>query len=124
MASDWRRIVPAAMCIVFEPCTTGDVLKVKVIVALPFDKVAMFAGVPFTVKSLGWTLFGSAASLKLTTKLLGAVPTTKLLQAGSVLVTEKPTSSLSVKASCWDWPLMITRPSTHEVTCLVVIAEP
>ena len=29
-----------------------------------------------------------------------------------------------VKASCWDWPLMATRPSAHEVTCLVAIAEP
>jgi len=35
-----------------------------------------------------------------------------------------PTSSLSVKASCWDWPLMATRPSVHEVRCLVRIAVP
>ena len=35
-----------------------------------------------------------------------------------------PTSSLSVKASCWDVPLIATRPSTHEETCLVAIAEP
>ena len=41
-----------------------------------------------------------------------------------MVVTAKPTSSLSVKASCWDALLMVTRPSTHEVTCLVSIAEP
>jgi hypothetical protein len=32
--------------------------------------------------------------------------------------------SLSVKASCWDWPPMATRPSAHEVTCLVSNAVP
>ena len=41
-----------------------------------------------------------------------------LLQAGSLVVTAKPTSSLSVKASCWDWPLMALRPSIHEVHVL------
>src|SRR4029077_5172001 len=35
-----------------------------------------------------------------------------------------PTSSLSVKASCWDEPPMATRPSPHEETCLAAIAEP
>src|SRR6516164_508246 len=32
--------------------------------------------------------------------------------------------SLSVNASCWDVLLMATRPSHHEETCLVTIAEP
>ncbi|PYJ37283.1 MAG: hypothetical protein DME84_08020 [Verrucomicrobia bacterium] len=32
--------------------------------------------------------------------------------------------SLSVNASCWDWPLIVTRPSTHEVRCSLAIAEP
>jgi hypothetical protein len=36
----------------------------------------------------------------------------------------KPTSSLSVKASCWEVPLMAFRPSVHEVRCLVSNAEP
>jgi hypothetical protein len=43
---------PAGICIVFWPCTAGEVLKWKVIVVLPFDKIAVFAGVPFTMKSL------------------------------------------------------------------------
>ena len=47
-----------------------------------------------------------------------------LLHAGSLVVTAKPTNSLSVKASCWDAPLIATRPSAHEVTCLVSNAEP
>ena len=32
--------------------------------------------------------------------------------------------SLLVNASCWDVPLMATRPSHHEETCLAAIAEP
>src|SRR4029077_15364889 len=35
-----------------------------------------------------------------------------------------PTGSLSVYAFCCDAPLIGSRPSTHEVTCLVSIAEP
>ena len=119
----WR-IAPASICIVFSPSTTGEVVKVKSIVWFPFDKVAVSAGVPFTVKSLAWTVDGSAGSLRLTVKSVGAVPITRLPQAGSAVVTEKPTRSLSVKASCWDCPLMVTRPSVHEVICLVAIAEP
>lgn len=34
------------------------------------------------------------------------------------------TSSLSVKASCWDVLLIATRPSVHEVRCLVAIPVP
>ena len=34
------------------------------------------------------------------------------------------TGSLSVKASCWDAPVMVTRPSAHAVKCLVSNAEP
>ena len=37
---------------------------------------------------------------------------------------DAPVDSISVKASCWDCPLMVTRPSSHEVTCLVAMAEP
>src|SRR4029077_7375638 len=106
----------AGMCIVFVPSTTGELVKPKVIVAFPFDKVAVFAGVPLTVKSVGWTVLGSAASLRLTTNDEVCVLIT-LLHAGTVLVTAKPTSSLSVKTSCWDALLIATRPSTHEVRC-------
>ena len=107
------------------PCmVTGELLKWKVIVALPLLKVgAWLDGVPFTVKSLAWTVEVSTASLRLITKAVGCVLMT-LLQAGSVVVTAKPTSSLSVKVSCCDAPPMATRPSSHAVTCLVRIAEP
>jgi hypothetical protein len=40
------------MCIVFWPCTAGELLKWKVIVVFPFNNVNEIAGVPFTVKSL------------------------------------------------------------------------
>ena len=82
-----------------------------------------FAGIPFTVKSVAWTVPGTTGSLRLITKSVGCV-LMMLLQAGSLVVTAKPTSSLSVKASCWEALLMDNRPSTHEVTCLVSIAEP
>ena len=36
--------------------TTGELLKWKVIVAFPLLKTNEFAGVPFTVKSLAWTV--------------------------------------------------------------------
>src|SRR6266436_6203207 len=124
MLSELRRIAPAAICIVCGPCVaTGDVLKWKVIVALRFDNTNEFAGVPFTVKSVASTLDTSAGSLRLTIESTGCVLMT-LLQAGTVVVTAKPTSSLSVKASCWDAPLIGLRPSTQEVTCLVSIEEP
>src|SRR4029450_10813958 len=121
--SEARKIAPAAICIVCTPwVTTGELLKWKVIVALPLLKTNELAGVPFTVKSLAWTLDGSAGSLRLITKSTGCV-LMMLLQAGTLVVTEKRTRARSVKASCWAWPLMVTRPSTHVVTCLVRIAE-
>jgi len=73
---------------VLRPCTTGDVLKKKRIVRLPFNKMAVFAGVPFTMKSLPWTLAGSAGPLRLTSNSVGGVPTTILPQPE--LVTEQP----------------------------------
>src|SRR6266542_1289112 len=122
--SELRKIAPAGICIVCRPCvTSGELLKWKVIVAVPLLKTNELAGVPFTVKSLAWTLDTSAGSLRLTIKSTGCV-LMMLLQAGVVLVAAKPTSSLSVNASCWDEPPMRTRQSTHEVTCLVSIDEP
>jgi hypothetical protein len=63
-------------------------LKWKVIVVFPFDNVAVFAGVAFTMKSLPCTVVGSAASLRLTVKSVGAVPTTMRPQV--MLVAEQP----------------------------------
>ena len=102
----------------------GEVLKVKVIVPLLLLKTNESDGIPFTVKSVAWTMEGSTGSVRLTTKSTGAVPETKLPQAGVVLVTAKPTNSPSVKASCCEAPLVITRPSTQEVTCLSAMVEP
>src|SRR5437867_4584591 len=112
------------MCIVWTPCVaTGELLKWKVIVVVPGVYVTVFAGAPFTVKSVAWTVAGFIGSVTLTMKSVGCVDIT-LLQAGLVLVTEKPINSLSVKASCCDAALMATRPSVHDVTCLAAIAEP
>ena len=125
---------PAGMRIALTPCTTGEVLKKKSIVVLPFVITTEFAGAPFTVKSLASTVAGSTGSLTLTMKSVGAVPVTRLPHAG--LVTEQGAGvgvgvgvtatdgSLSKKASCCETPLMATRPSVHEVRCLPAIAEP
>ncbi len=71
---------------VFWPCITGDVLKMKRIVVLPLMSAAEFAGVPFTVKSLGWTVPGSTASLTLISKTVGWLNIT----LGQEVVTEQP----------------------------------
>ncbi len=42
----------AAICIVFWPCTTGEVLKWKSIVVLPFNRLNELAGMLLHVKSL------------------------------------------------------------------------
>ena len=50
-------------------------MKWKAIVVLPFNKLAESAGVLLTVKSLGWTVPGSTASLTLIMKSVGRVKT-------------------------------------------------
>jgi hypothetical protein len=62
---------------VLTPGTTGEVLKMKSIVLLPFDKVAESAGIPLTVKSLAWTVAGSTGSLTLVMKSVGWVKTVR-----------------------------------------------
>jgi hypothetical protein len=70
--SDWRVNASAGICIVCTPCVvTGDVLKVKVMVRSPLLKESESAAIPFTVKSLGWTLLSLTASLKLTSNCVG-----------------------------------------------------
>jgi len=76
---------PAAICMVLPPSTTGEVLKAKSIVKLPFTTVAESAGVPLTVKSLAWTVVGSTDSLTLILKTVGWVNTTP----GQEVVTEQ-----------------------------------
>jgi hypothetical protein len=124
LLSEARLNAPAGICIVLEPSVTGELLKWKVIVLLALLNVgARFDGIPLTVKALAWTVDVSTASLRLMTKSIDCV-LMALLHAGVVVVTPKPTSSLSVKASCWEEPLMATRPSVHDVTCLAIVAEP
>ena len=54
MPSETRVNALAGICIVCAPCVvTGEVLKWNVIVAFPLLKTNEFAGVPFTVKSVG-----------------------------------------------------------------------
>ena len=77
---------PAAICMMLL-VRTGDVLKKKIIVVLPFDKVKEFAGIPFTVKSLASTVPGSTASVTLITKEENGALTTP---PQSWLVTEQP----------------------------------
>ena len=92
-------------------------------VALPFDKakVVRRSSVNREIARLNSARIHRVAKVDNEVRRLSV---TTLPQAGSAVVTAKPTRSLSVKASCWDVPLMATRPSTHEVTCLVAIAEP
>ena len=100
MLSEARLNAPAAICIVCGPCmVTGEVVKWKVSVVLLLVNVTVFAGIPFTVKSLAWTVAGFTGSVRLITKSTGCVLTV-LLQAGLLVVTAKPTSSLSLKTSC------------------------
>src|SRR5215471_18559563 len=49
-------------------CTAGDVLKKKIIVVLPFDKLKELAGIPFTLKSLASRVAGSTGSVTSTSK--------------------------------------------------------
>ena len=50
---------PAGICIVVWALrVTGEVLKWKVICVLPLPSTNEFAGVPFTVKSVAWTVDG------------------------------------------------------------------
>src|SRR6266576_4007281 len=117
---------------VLRPCTAGEVLKVKSVVMLPFNKLTEAAGIPFTVKSLASRLAGSTGSLTLRLKSVGGTvtmlpqPAVLTEQGGAVGVgvgVPATAGSLSKQASCCETPLIVTRPSVHEVRCLPAIAE-
>jgi hypothetical protein len=57
-------------------------------VVLPLIKAEASAGIPFTVKSLAWTVAGSTAQLRLISKVVGGV---KTVMPQSGLVTEQDT---------------------------------
>ena len=64
---------PAGMRMVLRPDTTGEMLKWKFIVVLPFVRTTESAGAPLILKSLAWTVDGSTGSLTFTTKSVGRV---------------------------------------------------
>jgi len=65
---------------------TGEMLKRKVIVVLPFVTTTEAAGAPLILKSLAWTVDGSTGLLTFTTKSLGRV---KMVTPHEGLVTEQ-----------------------------------
>ena len=79
---------PAGISMRFRPCPTGEALKWKVIVPPPPLIMSLSAGIPLTLKSLGWTVAGSTGALMLTTKSVNWVNTV-LLQAGWEPTTEQ-----------------------------------
>ena len=79
---------PAAIFMRFGPCTTGEALKWKVMVPPPPLIMSLSAGIPLTLKSLGWTLAGSTGALMPTTKSVNWVNTV-LSQAGWEPTTEQ-----------------------------------
>jgi len=79
---------PAGIFMRFGPCTTGEALKWKVMVPPPPLIMSLSAGIPLTVKSLGWTLAGSTGALMPTTKSVSWVKTV-LSQAGWEPTTEQ-----------------------------------
>jgi hypothetical protein len=74
------------MPMVLRPDTTGEMLKWKVIVVLPFVTTTESAGAPLILKSLAWTVDGSTGLLTFTTKSLGRV---KMVIPHEGLVTEQ-----------------------------------
>ena len=59
---------PAGISMRFRPCPTGEALKWKVMVSPPPLITSLSAGIPLTLKSLGWTVVGSTGAKMLTTK--------------------------------------------------------
>ena len=78
---------PGGMCMTLRPGTAGEVLKWKTMLTL-LKFVKLSAGVPLTMKSVGWILLGSVGSLKATEKSTGGVLIT-LPQLGSVMITKQ-----------------------------------
>ena len=53
---------PAGISMRFRPGTTGEALNWKVMLSPPPLTMSLSAGVPLTVKSLGWTVVGSTGA--------------------------------------------------------------
>ena len=122
--SEARLNAPAGICIVCSPCvTTGELLKWKVIVVSPFGKANGVGRSPVhrEIARLDSCRIHRVGQVKM--KSVGCVLMT-LPQAG-VGGGHGKTHQLPIgKGILLGLPLMATRPSVHEVTCLVSIAEP
>src|ERR1051326_2103416 len=81
----WQVKAPTGMCMTLRPCTAGDILKWKTM-KVGLKIVSLSAGIPLTMKSVGWTLPGSVGSLSCTEKSTGCVLST-LSQRGSAMYT-------------------------------------
>jgi len=79
---------PAGISMRFRPCPTGEAVNWKVMLSPPPLIMSPSAGIPLTLKSLGWTVAGSTGALMLTTKSVNWVNTV-LLQAGWEPTTEQ-----------------------------------
>ena len=79
---------PAGISMRFRPCPTGEAVNWKVMVSPPPLIMSPSAGIPLTLKSLGWTVAGSTGALMLTTKSVNWANTV-LLQAGWEPTTEQ-----------------------------------
>jgi len=79
---------PAGISMRFRPCPTGEAVNWKVMVSPPPLIMSPSAGIPLTLKSLGWTVAGSTGALMLTTKSVNWVNTV-LSQAGWEPTTEQ-----------------------------------
>jgi hypothetical protein len=70
---------------------------------LPLIKVTASAGIPFTVKSLAWTVAGSTAQLRLISKVVGGV---KTVMPQAALLTEQAAAvgvGVGVGVGALDW---------------------
>ena len=102
---------------VASPSVTGELLKWKVIVALPLLNTNEFAGVPFTVKSVACTV----ARIHRVTQVDDKVRWLRVDDAiaGRVAGGYSKTDQLSIgEGVLLGWPLITLRPSVHEVHVL------
>ncbi len=122
--SEARLNAPAGICIVCGPCmVTGEVLKWKVIVALPLLKAdgVRRNSVHREIAGLDSCRIHRVGQVDNEVHRLGADDAVASRSSGG----HGKTHQLSIgEGILLGWPLMALRPSAHEVTCLVSIAEP
>ena len=103
----------------FWPNTAGELVYWNLNVVLPLIKVTASAGIPFTVKSLAWTVAGSTSQLRLMSKLVGGV---KSVMPQAVLLTEQAAAvgvGVGVGLGAPDWAQYLP-PVLKTLTLLLV----